>query len=195
MHSLIQAVRQRARAPWLSAVALHTLAPGDLAQAARRAIAAVDPDQAFHAVEPVRTTVNGIPGNFVLAGGRLTGVALIGLTPALLGIPGVVAGLVAQRRSEIGIRIALRARATDVLRVVLGRVLALAMAGMGVGLGLAGAITVCRLLGAAPPGSPLEPGLVLGGATLGLLGAVLVACAPPARQALKVDPAAVLRHE
>jgi putative ABC transport system permease protein len=111
----------------------------------------------------------------------------------IVGIYGVVAYVVAQRRREIGIRIALGAAAGEVQRLFLRH--GLAITGLGLITGAAAAAALSRFLGALLFNvSPLDP-LTYGGgmAALGLVA--LLATWLPARQATRVDPAITLRGE
>ena len=117
----------------------------------------------------------------------------MGLFLAAVGIYGVIAGFVGQRINEIGIRVALGAQARDVLRLVLGQGLRLALAGIAIG--LAGTYAVARVLGAiAPSLPPAEPATALA-VTGMLIGFALLASWLPARQAVRVDPNVALRAD
>jgi putative ABC transport system permease protein len=118
---------------------------------------------------------------------------VLALAMAVMGLYGVTAFVVVQRTHEIGVRMALGARATDVVRLVLRQGLRLVIIGVAIGLSLSVAAT--RVLAAALFGvSPTDP-LTFVVITL-LLGLVaLLACLVPARRATKVDPLVALRHE
>jgi len=117
----------------------------------------------------------------------------LALVLAAVGIYGVMAQFVAQRTHEIGVRIALGARPRDVLRLVFGEVLRLAL--LGAALGLAVALGFTRLLRSLLYGiSPADPMAFVSVVAL-LMGVVLFACYVPARRAMRVDPMVALRHE
>ena len=184
-----------AQAPW-SRGTLVLRASGDptaLAGAVRRAVAAVDPSLAVGEVQPMRGIVDRS-----VARPRFTALLLVAfggcaVILALVGIYGVVANTVAQRRGEFGIRVALGARPADVVRDVLGG--ALRRAGIGIALGLAGAAALTRLMAdELYDTSPLDPPTL---AVVSLLIALVAAAASwiPARRATRVSPMQVLRTE
>lgn len=117
--------------------------------------------------------------------------AALALVLSAVGIYGVISYVVAQRRGEIGIRMALGARAGAV-RVMIVRQ-SLILAALGIALGLAGALATNRLLTTVLFGvSPADP-TVLGTAMLALLVLTAIASYGPARRASRVDPAEALR--
>jgi putative ABC transport system permease protein len=123
----------------------------------------------------------------------LGGFALLALFLGCLGVYGVVAHDVRRQSHDIGIRMALGARAADVLRLVLGRGVRLTAA--GVALGLLAALALGRFLsGLLYEVAPTDPA-TLAVVSLLLAVAALAAAAVPARRATAVDPVDALRHD
>ena len=119
--------------------------------------------------------------------------AMVGLVLAVIGLYGVIAFLVAQRTQEIGVRMALGAARTDILRLVMRRSLRLIVAGLAVGLvaALAASRVLSSLLFGVGPRDPVTYGAV----TMVLMVVAVAATLVPARSASKVDPAVALRSE
>jgi ABC-type antimicrobial peptide transport system permease subunit len=119
--------------------------------------------------------------------------AAVTLLLGLVGIYGVIAYIVAQRRREVGIRMALGAQSESVQRIFVTR--GLSLAAIGLTLGLIGAAALMRVLSTLLFGvSPFDP--ITYGTVVAVLGSVaLVATWLPARQATRVDPMMALRAE
>ena len=119
--------------------------------------------------------------------------AALALILALVGTYGVMAYVVGRRTHEIGLRVALGAQRTDVLKLVIGHGGRLAF--IGIAMGVAGALALTRLMSSLLfEVTPTDPATFT--SVVVILGTVaLLACYIPARRALRVDPMAALRHE
>jgi putative ABC transport system permease protein len=118
---------------------------------------------------------------------------ILGLFLASLGIYGLMSYSVAQRTHELGIRIALGANRSDILKLVLGQGLRISLVGLAVGLAIAMAVT--RVIAAMLYGvKPTDPA-TFGGVSLLLTAVALLASYLPARRAAKVQPLVALRYE
>ncbi|HEY0169823.1 MAG TPA: ABC transporter permease [Pyrinomonadaceae bacterium] len=167
--------------------------PESLAPAVREAVRGVDAQQPVASVR----TMDEVLGRETAQ--RRVGVILLGAFAALalllsaLGLYGVLAFFVVQHTPEIGVRVALGARPSDVLRLVVGRGMRLAL--LGVGLGLVGALALTRLMRSLLFGVSAADPLTYIVLALVLTAVALVACLVPARRATKVDPMVALRYE
>jgi predicted permease len=180
--------------PWAwFQVAVRGPNPGHFANDLRRAVAEVSPDVAARFVWTVQDMRDQYLHNVVVINGVLLAFALLGLALASVGLYGIVSNNVSQRTSEFGIRIALGARQTDVLRIVLGQSLRLTLIGLVIG-----------AIGSHVLGLALRPSLgliiaqnysILVGTTLVIFVVALIATWFPARRATKVDPIVALRAE
>jgi putative ABC transport system permease protein len=123
-------------------------------------------------------------------------VALFALTALLLaglGIYGVISYIVSERTHEMGIRLVLGAKRSDVLRLVLGQGARLALIGVVVGLVAAAGLT--RLMRTMLFGVSAVDPLTFAAVTILFCVVALAACYIPARRAMRVDPIVALRHE
>ena len=179
----------------MNEIAVRTtgVAPAVLLDSIRATMAELDPDLPVRQLQHADLTIERT--NYQVAVGRdmFSGMALLGLGLASLGIYGIIARTMAQRAGEFAIRLALGASLGNITRLVLTSGVKLAL--FGSLLGLIGAIGACRLLAALSPGLHMNSTAVLIGATILLIAVALVACWLPARRAGKVDAMTVLRAE
>jgi putative ABC transport system permease protein len=179
--------------PSMTVVARSANAPGSYTAPIKKALREFLPDRPVSEVETMEEVVRDSTGSRRFPMLLLAGFALLALALAAVGIGGVVAFSVSQRRHEIGIRMALGARSRDVLAMVLSGSMKWVLAGLG--LGTAGALGLTRLLRTLLYGvRPADP-TVLGIVALLLAIVALLTSYIPARRATKVDPMAALRHE
>jgi putative ABC transport system permease protein len=118
---------------------------------------------------------------------------LLALVLGAVGIYGVVAFTTRQRTHEIGIRMALGAERRDVLKMVVGQGIKLAL--IGVAIGIAGALVLTRFLSSLLYGVTPTDALTFVAVSLILIAVALAACYIPARRASRVDPMVALRYE
>jgi putative ABC transport system permease protein len=179
-----------------SAMALvirSTSDPATLATAVRLRVAEVDKEQPIFNVQTMQEVVSNS-----LSGRRMSTVLLAAFAGcamllASIGIYGVVSYWVSQRTREIGIRSALGARQSDILRLVLGHGMLLAVAGTTIGLTAALALT--RFLASLLFGVSSHDVIAVAAAAAALIAVALVASYIPAHRAAKVDPLIALRFE
>ncbi len=185
-----------AQAPPRGAVTLMVRASGDplqLVPALREAVWAIDRELAVYNVATMDETLAESLARESFASLLLSVFAILALGLALLGIHGVISYVVTLRHREVGLRMALGASRSRVMRMVLRE--GLVLAGAGIAAGLAVALAASRFVAALLYGvSPQDLSIYAGVAVL-LAGAAVVACALPARRATRIDPASALRAE
>jgi macrolide transport system ATP-binding/permease protein len=175
---------------------LHVRASGDASVAqgsVRSAVRRVDAALPLFDVRTLQAQTEVSLGAFDVATLFLSAAGLQALLLAAIGIYGVVAFSVAQRTREIGIRVALGATPSRVLRLIMGQGFVLAVAGvvLGTAMALASSRILVGLLYGVGPRDPLT----FAGVAAGLLTVALFACWIPARRALRVNPINALRYE
>jgi putative ABC transport system permease protein len=167
--------------------------PESLAGAARREILAIDKDQPVSDVRTMESWVAESVSRTRFGTLLLGAFSVLALVLAAAGIYGVMSYSVAQRQSEIGVRMALGARARDVLRLVVRQGLALVL--VGVALGLLGALALTRVISSLLYGVSATDPWTFAALALLLTGVSWVACYIPARRAARVDPLVALRSD
>ena len=179
-----------------SRVVLFVRSAGDplqLVDEVREAVWSVNRNQTFTEIAPFATIVGETVARPRLLAALLALFGAVGLSLAALGIYGVLAFAVAQRRQEIGVRIALGATPAQVMRLVLGRGLVLAAAGASIG--LLAALSTGRVMRTVLYETSAADPVTLVVTTLLLLAVALVASMLPARRALRIDPGVAMRPE
>lgn len=167
--------------------------PASYAGAVRQTVREIDPTLPAYSIMPLAEIVDDTVAQRRFSMLLLLLFALVALFLAAVGLYGVVAYMVSQRTQEIGVRMAIGAQRGDVLRMVLGEGMKLAVAGviLGVATALALAGYVASLLFGV---TPFDPASYLVTAAI-LLAVAALACYVPARRAMGVDPLVALRQE
>jgi putative ABC transport system permease protein len=179
--------------PSMTLVVRSSSDPTSLASAIRSEVLAIDKNQAIGNIQLMRQRISDS-----VAGPRhivylVSLFALLALVLAAIGVYGVMANSVIQRTHEIGIRVALGAQGSDLLRLVLGRALVLILAGVAVG--LVGTVLLSGLMSKLLFGISATDPQTLVMISLILIGIALLAAYLPARRAVTVDPLVALRYE
>ena len=167
--------------------------PARLAAIVRQAVQRVDPSVALGDIKPMdRVLAESVdPPRFVML--LMTAFAALALTLAAVGIYGILTFMVSHRRREIGIRLALGAQPSAMLRMIVREGVGLAL--IGCAIGVVGAFVGGRALsGFLFSIEPWDPA-TLGGVLFVVLGVAAVACLVPGRRAAAEDPSSALRVE
>ena len=167
--------------------------PTSLAPSIRNEVLQIDKDQPISNVDTMENIVAASVAPQKFATWLLGIFAAAAMLLAAIGIYGVMAYSVTQRTHEIGIRMALGAGRSDVLKMVVMQGMKLVL--FGVGLGLLGAFALTRLMSSLLYGVSATDPVTYGGVAILLAGVALFACLIPARKATKVDPMIALRYE
>lgn len=167
--------------------------PTALAPGIRAEIWAIDPDQPIASIRTMEQIVSGSIANRRMQTLLLFAFATVALLLATLGIYGVLSYLVSQRTDEIGLRMALGARALDVVRLVAGQGMLLALCGMAIGL-VAG-VGLGRVLSGMLHGVEAGDPWTLAAVACVLSVVAFAACLIPAARAARIDPLVALRND
>jgi predicted permease len=167
--------------------------PGDVVPAIRTAVAKMNGNQVIYSVQTMDEIVADSLADRRFSMILLGVFAALALVLSSIGIYGVISYLVGQRTHEIGIRMALGAQRGDVLKLVLGQGMRMAL--VGVGIGLAAAIALTRLMSKMLFSVSATDPITLIGVSVLLTLVALLACYIPARRAMRTDPIIALRYE
>jgi predicted permease len=159
----------------------------------RRAVAEIDPRQVVYNVRTMDEVVSSSFAARRLSMILLSVFAALALALACVGIYGVISYLVGRRTHEIGVRMALGAQRSDVLRLVIGHGTKMALSGVVIGAGAALGLT--RLMANQLFGVSAHDPLTFAGVAVLLMIVAVAACYFPARRAMRVDPIDALRCE
>lgn len=179
--------------PAMNVVAVAAGDSGAAIATLRRELAALDRNVPLYSVSTLQQHVRNSTGTRRFRAILLGSFAAVGLMLATIGIYGVMAYSVAQRRRELGIRMALGADRGSLMGMVLRR--GLLLAGLGIGLGAVGALGAGSLLNNFLFGVASTDPTTFGAVAVFLLGVALMACYLPARRATRVDPTVAMRSE
>ncbi len=178
---------------WMTLVARTQSDPAGISQAVKQQIWRVDSQLPLTKVQTLKEVAAASFAarrfNMLL----LAIFAALALVLAAIGIYGVMSYAVTQRTQEIGIRMALGAQASDVLKLIVRNGMTLIL--VGVAVGLAGAFALTRLMTTLLFGVTPTDAITFTIVSLVLIGVALLACYLPARRATKVDPLVALRYE
>ncbi len=169
------------------------IAPAALADPLRRAVWQLDPDLAISELTTMEALLTRAVARQRLSTLLLAFFSAVALLLAAVGIYGLVSQVVGGRTRELGVRIALGASRSDVVRLVLGHGLALTL--IGIAIGLFGALAVSRVLSSLLFEVSATDSASFAATAVILSAVALVACYVPARRAASVDPTEALRAE
>jgi ABC-type antimicrobial peptide transport system permease subunit len=180
-------------------VMLRGAAGHDVLTAVRGQLASLHPDLTIFNARTLEEALNDGSSFFEWQSTIFVILGVFALLLACIGLGGVTAYAVARRRKEIGIRMALGARGSQIQRLVLREGAALAVVGLALGFG--GAFSLWRLLAAYSDmlarsfDRPVSAALLMVGAPLVLASLTMLACYLPARRASRIEPVAALRQQ
>jgi len=174
-------------------VVRSSLSAASVAAGIRQAVSSIDKNLPVTDIEPLNNAVGKSISQERFRTFLLGSFSALALVLAALGIFGVMSYSASQRTQEIGIRMALGAGRRDVLRLILGQGMKLAL--LGLALGVVAALPLMRLMSSLLFSVSATDPVTFASVAFLLLSAALAACYIPARRAMRVDPMAALRHE
>lgn len=167
--------------------------PESLASAVRREILATDSNARVYNITTLDSRISDSISTQRFTASFSGCFGTLAVVLVAIGVYGIVAYFVSLQTHEIGIRMALGARTSDVLVMVIGHGLRLVLVGLGAG--LAGSLALSRFISGLLYGVGPTNLRTFGGASLLLIGITLAACYLPARRAAQIDPMVALRYE
>ncbi|HEY6944561.1 MAG TPA: ABC transporter permease [Candidatus Acidoferrum sp.] len=177
----------------MSLVVRTSLPPAAIIPAIKNAIWSVDANQPLFNIRPMSAILSEMTSAQRIASLVLGMFAFLALALATIGIYGVTSYVAGQKTHEIGIRTALGAQPSDVLRLVIGQGVRLAVC--GVSIGLLASLALTRLMSSLLYGIGATDPPMFAGVTILLTLVALAACYIPARRAMRMDPLVALRYE
>ena len=179
--------------PFMAMIVRTKVDPVSIVPALRREVQAIDKDQPIYNVRTMEEVLLNSIGTRRVSMQLFTVFAAAALVLAAIGIYGVIGYSVTQRTQEIGIRMALGAQRTDVLRMIVRQGMLLVL--IGIGVGFAGALALTRLLGNLLFRVDAVDPVTFGAISLLIAGVALLACCLPALRAARLNPIEALRVE
>jgi ABC-type antimicrobial peptide transport system permease subunit len=167
--------------------------PPSLGVQVKRAVADIDPNLVMLGVRSYSEVIHADFAQQYMIASLTWLFGAVGLVLAAVGLYGVTAYGVEQRTSEFGVRLALGAAPGDLLRLILGQGMRLAV--IGIIVGVIGALGITPLLKSFLFGIKPTDALTIGVAASILAAVAFLACVIPARRATRVDPMVALRHD
>jgi len=179
--------------PAMSLVIRSPLPPEPLARSVREAVRSLDPGAALYQLKTMAGVVSDATAGTRFLARLLSLFSALAILLALVGVYGVMAYLVSQRTHEIGVRMAMGAPRTGILRLVLARAMRTGLS--GIALGVLGSISLLTISRHYVLGVDFSYLWTYAGAAAAIAAVTLAASLPPAWRASRVDPLAALRDE